>query len=79
MEYINIPSLQEYVIIEQDFVDLAVFRRSDDWRHTSYFLGDEIHFESIDLTLSVEEIYHRVQNEDMVTFMENKKKGAESS
>lgn len=76
MAYINIPTLQEYVIIEQDFVDIAVFRKSDDWRHTNYFLGDEIHFESIELTLSVEEIYHRVQNEDMVVFMEKKQEEA---
>mgnify|MGYP001944438638 CR=1 FL=1 len=77
MEYINIPTLQEYVIIEQDFVDIAVFRKSDDWRHTNYFLGDEIHFESINLTVSVEEIYHRVQNEDMAAFIEQKQKEAE--
>ena len=65
MEYINIPTLVEYVIIEQDYVDVAVFRKSDQWRPTHYFLGDEIHFESIDLTLAVEEIYSRVNNEDM--------------
>ncbi|EWH08486.1 hypothetical protein DS2_17140 [Catenovulum agarivorans DS-2] len=65
MEYINIPTLVEYVIIEQDYVDVAVFRKSDQWRPTHYFLGDEIHFESIGLTLAVEEIYSRVNNEDM--------------
>lgn len=65
MEYINIPTLVEYVIIEQDYVDVAVFRKSDQWRPTHYFLGDEIHFESLDLTLAVEEIYSRVNNEDM--------------
>lgn len=35
-----------------------------------YFLGDEVHLASIDLTLPVEEIYHRVHNEDMVAFRE---------
>jgi len=73
MEYINIPTLQEYVIIEQDYVDVAVFRKSDSWQPTHYFLGDEVKFESIDLSLSVEEIYHRVQNEDMSQLMESKK------
>ena len=77
MEYINIPTLKEYVIIEQDYVDVAVFRKSDDWRPTNYFLGDDIHFESIDLTLSVEEIYRSVQNDDMAEFLEKKKKEAE--
>ena len=72
MEYINIPTLLEYVIIEQDYVDVAVFRKSDQWRPTHYFLGDEIHFESIGLTLAVEEIYSRVNNEDMNEFIAQK-------
>lgn len=73
IEYINIPTLQEYVIIEQDYVDVAVFRKTDSWQPTHYFLGDEVKFESIDLSLSVEEIYHRVQNEDMSQFIESRK------
>ena len=70
--YLNIPSLQEYVIIEQDIVDIEVVRRSEGWQPKHYFLGDEVIFESIDLTLSVEEIYHRVHNEDMIEFMNAK-------
>jgi Uma2 family endonuclease len=72
LEYINIPSLKEYVLIEQDFVDITVYRKSDSWRSTHYFLEEDIYFESIDLTLSVEEIYHRVNNDDMVEFLEKK-------
>lgn len=71
IEYINIPTLQEYVLIEQDCVDITVYRKSDDWHSVHYFLGETVHFESIDLTLSVEEIYHRVQNEDMAEFLSN--------
>ncbi|MCK5191049.1 MAG: Uma2 family endonuclease [Methylococcales bacterium] len=70
--YLNIPGLQEYVIIEQDIVDIEVVRRSEGWQPKHYFLGDEITFESIDLTLSVEEIYHRVHNEDMIEFVNAK-------
>ncbi len=73
LEYINIPTLQEYVIIEQDVVDITVYRKSDDWHSKHYFLEDEIHFESINLTLSVEDIYDRVQNEDVIEFLESKK------
>jgi Uma2 family endonuclease len=69
LEYINIATLKEYVIIEQDVVDVTVYRKSDDWRSTHYFLGDNIHFESIDFTLSVEEIYDRVENQDMAEFL----------
>ncbi len=79
LEYINIPSLQEYVLIEQDHVDVEVLRRKDHWMAKHYFLGDEVTFESIGLTLPVEAIYHRVQNEDMIEFLEQKAKDAESS
>ena len=72
LSYINIPSLKEYVLIQQDFVDIQVIRRSEGWIPKHYFLGDDITFESIDLTLSVDEIYHRVQNEDMLEFLNNK-------
>jgi Uma2 family endonuclease len=61
--------LQEYVIIEQGFVEIEVVRRSEAWVPKNYFLGDSMLFESIDLTLSVAEIYHRVNNEDMREFL----------
>ena len=72
LSYLNIPSLQEYVLIEQDYVDIQVIRRNESWLPRHYFLGDEITFESIDLTLPVEEIYARVHNEDMIEFMAGK-------
>ena len=59
--YKTIPSLQEYVLIEQDFVDVEVCR----WVSEHYFLGDEVTFTSLDLTLAVTDIYARVTNEDM--------------
>ncbi len=69
--YLNIASLQEYILIEQDFVDIEVIRRSEGWQSKHYFLGDELTFASIGLTLSVAEIYLRVQNEDMLEFLSN--------
>lgn len=69
LSYTNIPTLQEYVMIEQDFVDIQVLRRKEGWISRHYFLGDEVTFEAIDLTLPVEEIYARVQNEDMQEFL----------
>jgi Uma2 family endonuclease len=72
LSYINIPSLQEYVLVEQDYVDVQVIRRSEAWLPRHYFLGDEITFESIDLTLPVEEIYSRVNNEDVTEFLSGK-------
>ena len=70
--YLSISTLQEYVLIEQDFVDIEVVRKSEGWQPKHYFLGDEVSFESIDLTLSVEEIYLRVHNEDMLEFLSKK-------
>lgn len=72
MSYINIPSVQEYVLIEQDIVDIQVIRRSEGWLPKHYFLGDEVIFESIGLRLTVEEIYHRVQNEDISEFLKTR-------
>ena len=72
LEYLNIPTLKEYVLIEQDFVDIEVFRKENDWRSDHYFLGDEVTFTSIGFTISVEEIYERVNNEDMVNFQQAK-------
>jgi Uma2 family endonuclease len=68
LRYINLPSLLEYVLIEQDFVQVQVLRKRTDWKYEFYFLGDSITFESIDLTLAVEEIYDRVDNDDMNEF-----------
>jgi Uma2 family endonuclease len=72
--YQNLPSLQEYVLIEQDFVDIEVSRRSVNWQSQHYFLGDEVFFESLDLKVPVAEIYRRVDNEDMREFLQVNKK-----
>ena len=72
MAYQSITTLQEYVLIEQDFVDVEVCRRSERWISNHYFMGDEVLFESIRLTLPVEEIYARVENEDVRTYFEEK-------
>jgi len=69
LAYVNLQSLKEYVLIEQDYVDIQVIRRSESWLPRHYFLGDNITFEAIGLTLPVEEIYARVHNDDMVEFL----------
>ncbi len=69
--YQSLPSLQEYIVIEQDVVDIEVCRRNNHWQSEHYFLGDEVFFKSIDLHLSVAEIYERVENPDMQLYLEN--------
>lgn len=70
--YMQIDSLQEYVLIEQDIVDIEVIRRSTGWLSEHFFLGDDITFSSIGLTLTVEEIYERVQNSDVSEWLQKK-------
>ncbi len=76
--YQSLPSLQEYVLLEQDFVDIEVCRRSQHWQPEHHYLGDDIHLRSIDWRVSVDTIYQRVQNEDVRIFLEKKAKEIES-
>ena len=72
LAYFNITSLQEYVLIEQDIVDIEVCRRNKGWVSEHFFMGDEVRFKSIGLTLNAEEIYARVENDDVRTYLEEK-------
>ncbi len=66
LEYLQLPSLLEYVLIEQDFVEVEVLRRSDGWQPSYYYLGDEVWLESADLRMPVTDVYERVVNGDLV-------------
>jgi len=66
--YQHLPSLQEYVLIEQDLVDVELCRRANHWQPEHYYLGDTVYFAAIDLYLPVEAIYARVANPDMQDF-----------
>jgi len=68
LRYINLPSLQEYVLIEQDITAVQLLRKSKYWLSEYFFLGDTVTFASIGLSLSVAEIYDRVDNADMREF-----------
>ncbi|PWQ96020.1 Uma2 family endonuclease [Leucothrix pacifica] len=76
-EYLELPSVQEYVLIEQDFVEIAVWRRSANWQVTYYYLDQDVTFESVGITLSVGDIYQRVDNVDMQAFIEQKAQESE--
>ncbi|MGZ4957033.1 MAG: Uma2 family endonuclease, partial [Methylobacter sp.] len=43
----TIPTLQEYVLIEQDKGEIQVFSRSQNWQSFYYYLGDSITFYSL--------------------------------
>jgi Uma2 family endonuclease len=67
--YQSIPTLEEYVLIEQDHVEIEIGRKSEDWHSSYYFLGDDVTFESIGLTLPVLEVYARVENQELRDFL----------
>jgi hypothetical protein len=64
--------LQEYILIEQDKCEVVVFRRSENWASTYYVIGDVITLDSVGVSISVEEIYERVDNDDMVNWLAEK-------
>ncbi|MDT4289742.1 Uma2 family endonuclease [Methylomonas sp. MO1] len=72
----NIPSLQEYVLIEQDKGEIQLFSRAHNWQSFYYYLGDQITFESLGISIAVEEIYERVDNEDVLSFLQQKQQEA---
>jgi Uma2 family endonuclease len=68
----KIPSLEEYVLIEQDKGEIQVFSKKDHWQSFYYYLGDEITFSSLGVTVRVEDIYYQVNNEDVLDFLREK-------
>ncbi|MCG7657357.1 Uma2 family endonuclease [Wielerella bovis] len=57
-DYKKIPSLQEYVLAEQDFMNVTVLRRNENWAAQFYSQSDDlIELKSIDFAITVVEIY----------------------
>jgi len=69
--YQQIASLEEYVLIEQNFSEIQVFSRQNHWQSSYYYLGDSITFASLNVTVSVEDIYYQVNNDDVTAFLQN--------
>lgn len=66
--YQQIPTVREYVIIEQDKMIIELHRRQPDGRWITYFynegdLDEILEFQSVELKLTLEEIYRRVKFE----------------
>ncbi|MBK9185744.1 MAG: Uma2 family endonuclease [Moraxellaceae bacterium] len=70
--YKQIISLEEYVLVEQDIAEVEVIRRATGWQSEKYLLGDSFYLKSIDLTLSVENVYERINIEDVVDWLAKK-------
>ncbi len=72
LKYQNIPTLEEYVLIDQTIAEIEVFRKKEHWQSFYYYLGDAITFESLGITVLVEDIYYQVNNDDVLAFLQEK-------
>jgi Uma2 family endonuclease len=70
-KYLKIPTLEYYVLIEQDFCEVQVLSRAAGFIPQYYYLGDEITFELIDVIVSVNDIYDRIENEDKERYLQS--------
>lgn len=57
--YQRIPSLEEYVVVSQrpEFPEVSIFRKREGWEPGHVHTSGEVTFESIDLTIKVEDLY----------------------
>jgi Uma2 family endonuclease len=76
LKYQSIPTLEEYVLIEQSIGEIEVFRKKDHWQSSYYYLGDTITFDSLGVTVLVEDIYYQVNNDDVLAFLQEKNQTA---
>jgi len=64
--YLQMPSLLEYVVVDQHKMNVEVHRRQNAGDWITYYFNepdDEIEFKSVELTLPITEIYRRVKFE----------------
>jgi Uma2 family endonuclease len=56
------PSLQEYVLVSTDVIEIELFRKIDteDWRIINYQAGDSMELKSVNLTFLIDEIYEDI-------------------
>lgn len=67
--YQQIPTIQEYIIVEQEKMHIELHRRQPDGRWITYFYNETdrdeiIEFQSVELKITLDEIYRRVKFEE---------------
>jgi Uma2 family endonuclease len=70
-KYLRIPSLEYYVLIEQDICEVAVLSRAGGFISKYYYLGDDIVLPLLNVVVSVNDIYDRIENEDKVNYLKS--------
>ncbi len=65
--YQQMPSVQEYAVVEQQKMHVELHRRQPDGRWITYYFNQDenepVEFQSVELTLTLGEIYRRVKFE----------------
>ena len=61
LNYLQIPSLLEYVLVAQDKPKVEIMRRRTSWAVEELFMGDALQLESVALTLPLADIYRTVR------------------
>lgn len=56
--YQQLDTLEEYLLLSQDYRKVEVFRRSDQWQGTRYTEGD-VPLRSVHLGVTIETLYRR--------------------
>lgn len=69
-KYLKIPSLEYYVLIEQDFCEIQILSCAAGFIPQYYYLGDEITFSALNVTIAVTDIYDRIDNEDTAAYIQ---------
>jgi Uma2 family endonuclease len=59
--YIEIPTVQEVLLIQQDTVQVELFPRSNNWEREVLKAGDTLRLPSIDFAVGVDALYRRVE------------------
>jgi Uma2 family endonuclease len=60
LNYLQIPSLQEYVLVAQDKPKVEMMRRRTSWTVEELYPGETLTLESIGLTLPLADIYRTI-------------------
>jgi Uma2 family endonuclease len=56
------PTLQEYVLVSADTIEVELFRRTDtdDWRIINYQAGDTVELKSVNLIFPIDRVYEDI-------------------
>ncbi len=57
LAYQRIPSLQEYLLVEQVCKEATVFRRAGEWKPVRLHTGDELQLRSLDFAMTLDALY----------------------